>query len=221
MSDERTTDRPEPSEIDLLRAEMRAGFQSIGKRFDAVDQRFDAVDQRFDAVDQRFDAVDQRFDAVDRRFEAVDQRFDAVDRRFDAVDQRADKADQRADRADQRADKADQRADKADQRADAGDQRADKTDQRLDGLERSLAVMDARITSEAEATRRHMDVIAENLRADLNVVIDKTTATGEKVDRLIASNAIEHAAFLEALTDHEVRITRLEAASGTSAPTTS
>jgi hypothetical protein len=30
------------------------------------------------------------------------------------------------------------------------------------------------------------------------------------VDRLIASNAIEHAAFQEFITDHEVRITRLE-----------
>jgi hypothetical protein len=31
----------------------------------------------------------------------------------------------------------------------------------------------------------------------------------------------EHAAFLDALTDHDVRITRLETASGTSKPTTS
>ena len=55
----------------------------------------------------------------------------------------------------------------------------------------------------------------------MKVVIDKTMATGEKVDQLIASNAIEHAAFLDALTDHEVRITRLETASGTSKPTRS
>lgn len=42
-----------------------------------------------------------------------------------------------------------------------------------------------------------MDVVAEGLREDLKVVIDKTVATGKKVDRLIASNAIEHAAFQE------------------------
>ena len=36
----------------------------------------------------------------------------------------------------------------------------------------------------------------------------------KKVDRLIASNAVEHAAFQEFVTDHEVRITRLEAKPG-------
>lgn len=78
--------------------------------------------------------------------------------------------------------------------------------------------MDARITDEAAATRRHFNVVAEGLRESFNVVIDKTTATREKVDRLIASNAIEHAAFLDRHTDHEVRITRLEAVRDTSKP---
>jgi hypothetical protein len=88
-------------------------------------------------------------------------------------------------------------------------------------VDKRLVTMDARVTDEGAATRRYFDVVAEGLRADFTVVIDKTTATGEKVDRLIASNAIEHAAFLDALTDHEVRITQLEGASGTSKPSTS
>ncbi|HEX9365609.1 MAG TPA: hypothetical protein VF921_03220 [Vicinamibacterales bacterium] len=41
-------------------------------------------------------------------------------------------------------------------------------------------------------------------------VIDKTVATGTKVDRLISSNAIAHAAFQAFVTDHDVRITPLE-----------
>jgi hypothetical protein len=105
MSDESTPQPPQPSEMELLRAEVRAGFQSVAKRFDA---------------------------------------------------------------------------------------------------------MDSRITTTAEEARRHMDVSVESLRADFKVVIDQTTATGKKVDRLIASNAVEHAAFQDAITDHEVRITRLE-----------
>jgi hypothetical protein len=137
MSDESTPEAPQPSEMEMLRAEMRAGFQSFEKRFDAVDKRLEGHDRRFDEVDKR------------------------------------------------------------------------------------LVTMDARITDEAAATRRHFDVVAEGLRENLNVVIDKTMATGEKVDRLIASNAIEHAAFLNGHTDHEVRITRLEAAQGASKPTTS
>jgi hypothetical protein len=137
MSDESTPEAPQPSEMEMLRAEMRAGFQSFEKRFDAVDKRLEGHDRRFDEVDKR------------------------------------------------------------------------------------LVTMDARITDEAAATRRHFDVVAEGLRENFNVVIDKTMATGEKVDRLIASNAIEHAAFLNGHTDHEVRITRLEAAQGASKPTTS
>jgi hypothetical protein len=80
--------------------------------------------------------------------------------------------------------------------------------------------MDARITGEEAATRRHIDIVAESLRESFKVVIDKTMATGEKVDRLIASNAIEHAAFIDGHTDHEVRITRLEAVRGKRKPTT-
>ena len=158
MSDESTPEAPQPSEIAMLRAEMRAGFQSFEKRFDDVDKRFDGIDKRFDGIDKRLDGVDARLGGHDKRFDEVDKR---------------------------------------------------------------LVTMDARITDEAAATRRHFDVVAEGLRESFNVVIDKTMATGEKVDRLIASNAIEHAAFLNGHTDHEVRITRLEAAQGTSKPTTS
>ena len=74
--------------------------------------------------------------------------------------------------------------------------------------------LDTRITTEVAAIRTHFDVVAEDLRESLKGVIDKTVATGKKVDRLIASNAIEHAAFQELVTDHEVRITRLERTAG-------
>ena len=136
MSDESTPEAVQPSEMAMLRAEMRAGFQSFEKRFDAVDKRLEVHDRRFDEIDKRH------------------------------------------------------------------------------------VTMDERITDEAAVTRRHFDVVAESLRESLNVVIDKTTATGEKVDRLIASNTIEHAAFLDGHTDHEVRITRLEAARGKRKPPT-
>jgi hypothetical protein len=147
MSDESTPQAPKPSEMELLRAEMRAGFRSVEKRFDGVDQRFDGIDQRFDGIDRRLDGIGGRLDGHDGRFTEMGGRF---------------------------------------------------------------AEMDARITDEAAATRRHFDVVAESLRADFKGVIGKTTATGDKVDQLIASNTIEHAAFLDAITDHEVRITRLE-----------
>ena len=133
MSDESTPEAPLPSEMELLRAEMRAGFQSVGTRLDGVDSRLDKIDGRLDKIDGRLDGHDSRF-----------------------------------------------------------------------------VSLDTRITTEGEATRRHMDVRVEGLRAEFQVVIDQTVATGKKVDRLIASNAIEHAAFQEYISDHEVRITRLE-----------
>lgn len=73
-----------------------------------------------------------------------------------------------------------------------------------------MELLRAEMRAGFQSTRRHIDVVVEGLRSDFQVVIDKTTATGKNVDQLIASNAVEHAAFLEAITDHEVRITRLE-----------
>jgi chromosome segregation ATPase len=168
MSDESTPQPPQPSEMELLRAEMRAGFQSVAKRFDAVDSRFDRVDAHLAEHDQRFNSVSGHLTEHDQRFEEVGKRLEGHDQRFDELGNR------------------------------------------LDGHDKQFVSLDSRITSEAEATRRHFDVVAEGLRESFQVVIDKTTATGKKVDRLIASNAVEHAAFLEAITDHEVRITRLE-----------
>ena len=67
--------------------------------------------------------------------------------------------------------------------------------------------------------RRYMDVIAEALRRDMKVVIEKVVATDKKVDRLITSNAVEHAAFIESIADHEVRLRILEQIrKGSSAP---
>src|SRR5215203_2857313 len=66
------------------------------------------------------------------------------------------------------------------------------------------------VSAEGEKTRRHFDIVAEQMRADFKVVIDKTNATSEKVDRLITRNAIEHAAFVDAIADHEVRQRVLE-----------
>ena len=162
MSDEATTDERRPSELDLLRDEMRAGFQSMRDRFDGVDKRFDGVDKRLDSVDKRLDGVDRRLEEHDKRFDSVDSRLGEHDKRF--------------------------------------------------------VSLETRIAESETATRRHFDIVAESLRADMKVVIDQNTATSKKLDRLITRNAIEHAAILDAVTDHEVRITSLENAAGTTRP---
>jgi hypothetical protein len=81
----------------------------------------------------------------------------------------------------------------------------------LKGFEASLKQEIKQIVvAEAERTRTHFDVVAEGLRGDLKVVIDKTNATSAKVDGLITRNAIEHSAFVDAIADHEVRQRVLE-----------
>ena len=70
--------------------------------------------------------------------------------------------------------------------------------------------IEARSDTHHAETRRHFDVMAEDVRSDLNKVIDKVNATNDKVDRLIIRNAIEHAAFVDAIADHEVRQRVLE-----------
>ena len=87
----------------------------------------------------------------------------------------------------------------------------ERVEKRLDSkIDSKISDVLATVAAEGEKTRRHFDVVAEQMRAEFKVVIDKTTATGEKVDRLVAQNAIEPAAFVEAIADHEVRLRVLE-----------
>lgn len=131
MSDDRTTETPAPSELELLRAEVRAGF----------------AEMRAGLTEMRTETTGE--------FKAVRAEMSAESK-----------------------------------------------------------ALRAEIAAEGEKSRRHRDIVAEGLRESFKSVADKTVATGQKVDRLIASNAVEHAAFLEVITDHDVRITRLERPSG-------
>lgn len=62
-------------------------------------------------------------------------------------------------------------------------------------LETSL---EAKMDAQHAETRRHFDVMAEDLRSGLSKVINAVDATNDKLDRLITRNAIEHAAFVDA-----------------------
>jgi hypothetical protein len=55
-----------------------------------------------------------------------------------------------------------------------------------------MELLRAEMRAGFQSTRRHLDVVVESLRSDFQAVIDKETATAEKVDRLIASNGVEH-----------------------------
>lgn len=83
------------------------------------------------------------------------------------------------------------------------DERFAQIDERFEHLER-------RITTEAEATRRHFDVIAEDLKSDIRMLAAAVESVSNTLERHIITNGSEHATMTAALHDHEVRITALE-----------
>ncbi len=134
------------------------------------------------AMDAQFAEMKAQFAEADQRFAQVDQRFEQVDQRFEQVDQRFEQVDQRFAQV---------------------DDRFDKVDERLDAL-------DTRITSEGVATRRHFDVVAEDLKSQIRLIASGVTANTTTLERHISTSLSERKTVSAALDDHEVRLTVLE-----------
>jgi hypothetical protein len=66
------------------------------------------------------------------------------------------------------------------------------------------------IAAEGEKTRRHFDVVFEQMKAERNLALDAVKATDERLVGVSAANASEHAGFEVRLQDHEKRLTKLE-----------
>ena len=129
------------------------------------------VGRRFDGLEQKLErlsaSVDRRFDEIDRRFEVVDRRFDAVDRRFEQVDQRFEQVDHRFEQVDHRFQQVDER----------------------------FEIVIKGIAAEGDRTRRHFDIVVEQMKAEFNLMWDKWRALEQQLLRLTATNATEHAGF--------------------------
>jgi len=95
-----------------------------------------------------------------------------------------------------------------DRRFERVDQRFELVDQRFERVDRRFEEVIALILSEGERTRRHFDVVAEQLMSERNLAIDKATAVDERVGRLTATNAADH--VTASLADHERRLTDVE-----------
>jgi uncharacterized membrane protein YccC len=87
------------------------------------------------------------------------------------------------------------------------DVRFEQVDARFDRLERALA-------TEHETTRRHMEILVEQCRADIRLALERMDGHERRLDDLLSSNARNHAAFIQWLQDHEVRLTALEIPGG-------
>ena len=71
------------------------------------------------------------------------------------------------------------------------DQRFEQVDQRFAQVDQRFDRMEALIRSEGERTRRHFDVVGEQMKAERNLVLDLGVASAAKVARIYAANAIE------------------------------
>ena len=83
-------------------------------------------------------------------------------------------------------------------------------DSRFVQVDQRFLEMDARIANEGATTRRHFDIVAEQLRADVALVLAAQVGMNERLDRHIAESRSEHATFVRALDNHEVRLIVLE-----------
>lgn len=79
----------------------------------------------------------------------------------------------------------------------------EQADPVLERLERALA-------TEHETTRRHMEVLIEQIRADFRLARERWDAHDRRMDALRASMARDRAALLQWLQDHNVRLSVLE-----------
>ena len=90
------------------------------------------------------------------------------------------------------------------------DGRFEQVDHRLQQIDRRFDRMERLILSDGEKTRRHFDVVAEQMKAERNLVLDLGLASAERVARLYAANVTDRATIEATLRDHEVRLRELE-----------
>jgi hypothetical protein len=77
-------------------------------------------------------------------------------------------------------------------------------------VDRRFDTLETRLASEHETTRRHMEMLVEQLRAEFRLGLDRMLATDRQLASLDAANAREHTTIAGVLDDHEVRIRALE-----------
>lgn len=93
---------------------------------------------------------------------------------------------------------------------EAIDQRFEAVDRRFEEVLALIEQTHRFVAEEGERTRRHFDVVAEQIKSERNLAIDKAMAVDERTGRLTASNAADHVEFSVRLDAHEIRLTRLE-----------
>ena len=127
-------------------------------------------------------AMDEQFARVAEQFTRVDEQFARVDEQFARVGEQFARVDEQFVRV----------------------------DERFAAVDARFLEVEARITIEGETTRRHFDVVAEQMHADIRLVLERVSAVGDDVSRLRASVAKDVVGIESAVQDHELRLRSLE-----------
>jgi archaellum component FlaC len=145
--------------------ELRTEMQA---GFRTVDEELVAIRTEmkagFSRVDEQFSRVDDRFSRVDAQFSRMDDRFTRVEEQFSRMDDRFTRVEEQFSRV----------------------------DDRFTRVEDEFKSVRAEIKAEGEATRRHFDIVAEDMKDLIKIVAE---ATAQNTQRL---------------NDHETRLTTLE-----------
>lgn len=96
-----------------------------------------------------------------------------------------------------------QRFEEVNRRFEQIDQRLEQVDQRFEQIERRVEQV---IKLEAETTRRHFDIVAEQIKSECRLAFEQNAAMLERLQR----NDLEHGRFDRQLFEHDLRIGRLE-----------
>lgn len=94
------------------------------------------------------------------------------------------------------------------------DDRFARVDEQLAELRREMKAGDEalreEIRAEGETTRRRFEIVAEQMRSDQHVVLDKIIAVANDFARFQVGYAAEHANFARVLLEHDARLNALE-----------
>ena len=161
-------------------------------------------------VEQRVEYLEGRVTIVEQILPTLATKADMADLKTELKADMADlKTELKADMADLKTEfKADIANLKTEFKADLAELKA-ATRADLDAAIAPLATK-AEVKADGETTRRHFDVVAEGLRSDVALLATAVSTFTSTLDRSIAENRSQHATFIAALDNHEVRLTALE-----------
>jgi hypothetical protein len=97
-----------------------------------------------------------------------------------------------------------------DRRFEQVDARFEQIDARFERVEERFTAISQQIADEGRVTRRHFDIVFEQMKAERNLALDQSAAVMEQLRQLRADNDRDHRSFERRLDDHEFRLNRLE-----------